>query len=212
MSRSWIRGLTIACVVLVAAVAAVVSYAHMYELALEKGEGWRSNLIPLSVDGMLVATTLAIVDRRRLGQAVGWVPWTGLALGLVASLGANVAGAQSDLVAQLVAAWPPVALAISIETLVIVLRNTRKPRAASAPKAAPDSKPVQAAAVPASSAPAKQVTETDVAKARIAFRQAEKDPNTSQLDLLRLERAYNRVRRALSRQRSESEESSAVND
>jgi hypothetical protein len=128
MNRQWTRGLAIASVVLVAVVAAVISYCHMHELTLRSGEEWRSVLIPFSVDGMLVATTLAIVDRRRANLPAGWVPWTGLGLGLVASLVANIAAARPELVAQLVAAWPPVALAVSIETLVIVLRGARPSR------------------------------------------------------------------------------------
>jgi hypothetical protein len=111
-------------VLLVAVVAAIVSFNHMFELASKAGEEWRATLIPLSVDGMLVAATLAIVDRRRVKQPAGLVPWIGLGLGLVASLAANIAAARPEVVAQCVAAWPPVALALSIETLVIVLRNT----------------------------------------------------------------------------------------
>lgn len=124
MSRTWIRVLAVASVALVALVAAVVSYAHMYELAERSGEAWRAWLFPLSVDGMLLAATLAIVDRRRAGLPAGWVPWAGLVLGIGASLIANVAAAEPTLTAQAVAAWPPLALAISIETLVIVLRHT----------------------------------------------------------------------------------------
>jgi hypothetical protein len=124
MNSIWTRRLTVASVLLVAAVAAVVSYAHMHDLAARSGEQWRAVLIPLSVDGMLVAATLAIVDRRRARHRAGFVPWTGLLLGLAASLAANVAAARPEPVAQLVAAWPPIALAVSIETLVIVLRNT----------------------------------------------------------------------------------------
>lgn len=124
MSRTWIRRLAVGSVTVVALVAAVVSYAHMYELAERSGEAWRAWLFPLSVDGMLLAATLAIVDRRRAGLPAGWVPWAGLVLGIGASLVANVAAAEPTLTAQAVAAWPPLALAISVETLVIVLRNT----------------------------------------------------------------------------------------
>ena len=148
MNGSGTRVFTIGSVLLVAVVAAVVSYNHMFELASRAGEAWRATLIPLSVDGMLVAATLAIVDRRRARQPAGWVPWTGLGLGLFASLAANIAAARPELVAQLVAAWPPVALALSIETLVIVLRNTApKPRVKVEPKpvAEPKTKTVKAA-------------------------------------------------------------------
>lgn len=125
MSARWVRRTAVASVLLVGLVAAVVSYAHIYELAARSGEGWRSSLLPLSVDGMLVAATLAIVDRRRRREPAGWVPWLGLTLGIVASLAGNVAAARPDLVSQVVAAWPPCALAVAIETLVVILRRPR---------------------------------------------------------------------------------------
>ncbi|GAA4964936.1 DUF2637 domain-containing protein [Pseudonocardia tropica] len=128
-----VRGATVASVALVALVAAVVSYAHIYELAERSGEGWRAALVPLSVDGMLLASTLAIVDRRRVRRPVGWVPWFGLVLGIVASLAANVAAAQPTVEARLVAAWPPVALAVSIEVAALVLRGTTPVRPVAAP-------------------------------------------------------------------------------
>lgn len=123
MSSAATRRTAIGAVLVVALVAAIVSYAHMQHLAELHGEGWRSVLIPLAVDGMLVAATLAIVSQRRHGRPAGWVPWLGLTLGILASLAANVAAARPELVAQLIAAWPPAALAVSIETLVVVLRS-----------------------------------------------------------------------------------------
>lgn len=125
MSPRAVRGWAVAAVLLVALVAAIISYAHQRDLAQEHGEAWRAYLLPLSVDGMLLASTLAIVDRRRRREPAGWVPWLGLALGILASLAANVAAARPDLVSQLIAAWPPAALAIAIETLVVVLRRPK---------------------------------------------------------------------------------------
>lgn len=119
-----VRRVSVSAVLLVALVAATCSYAHLYELAVQHGEGWRASLIPLSIDGMLVAATLAIVTQRRHNKPAGWVPWLGLTLGIVASLLGNVAAAHPDVIARLIASWPPVALAISIETLVVILRTT----------------------------------------------------------------------------------------
>ncbi len=124
MTPAWTRRTAIGSVLVVAAVAAIVSYSHMQHLAERSGEEWRSSLIPLSVDGMLVASTLAIVDRRRAGLPAGWVPWLGLSLGILASLAANVAAARPDPIARVIAAWPPLAFAVAVETLVIVLRGT----------------------------------------------------------------------------------------
>ena len=59
-SSRWSRWTTIAAVFLLAGIAAVVSYSHMYELAQRHGEpAWRAALFPLSVDGMIVASSMA---------------------------------------------------------------------------------------------------------------------------------------------------------
>lgn len=135
------RRTAVASVLLVALVAAVCSYCHMEALAQASGEEWRSHLIPLSVDGMLVAATLAIVDRRRVGRPAGWVPWSGLSLGVLASLAANIAAARSDPISRAIAAWPPVALALSVETLVIVLREPVADQASGSPEKVPENIP-----------------------------------------------------------------------
>jgi hypothetical protein len=119
----WVRVLTVAAVVVVAAVAAVASYAHTRALALSAGEGWRADLLPLSVDGLLVAASLVLLVRRRAGLPAGWLPWFGLALGVATSLAANVAAADPTILGRVVAAWPPLAFAVAFELLVIVLRD-----------------------------------------------------------------------------------------
>jgi Protein of unknown function (DUF2637) len=113
----WVRRVTTAAVVAVAGVAAVASYEHMRALASLAGEGWRSWLLPISVDGLAVAASTMLV-RRRAGQAAGALPWTALLLGLGASLAANVAAAEPTVVGRLVAAWPPVGLLLSYELLM----------------------------------------------------------------------------------------------
>src|SRR5699024_11107673 len=60
-SSSWSRTVTIAAVLMLAGIAVVVSYSHMYELALRHGEPeWRAALFPLSVDGMIGAPRGAV--------------------------------------------------------------------------------------------------------------------------------------------------------
>lgn len=119
----WVRVVTVASVSVVAAVAAVASYVHMHELATEAGEGWRAHLIPLSVDGLLVAASMVMLVRRRAGLHAGLLPWAGLVLGLTASLGANVAAAAPTLLSWIVSGWPPLALALSFELLILVTRQ-----------------------------------------------------------------------------------------
>ena len=114
----WVRVVTVGAVLLVAAVAAVVSYAHMREVAARAGEGWRSLLLPLSVDGLVVAASMVLLTRRRVGLAGGWLPWCALLGGVGASLAANVAAAEPTATARVVAAWPALAFAVAFELLL----------------------------------------------------------------------------------------------
>lgn len=99
------RRVAMLAVAVVAVVAAVVSYAHMQQLAAEAGEGWRSHLLPLSVDGLLIAAAMSMVVARLHGGRPSPLAWIALTLGIVASLAANVAAAEPTLVGRLVAGW-----------------------------------------------------------------------------------------------------------
>lgn len=70
-SSRWSRWTTIVAVLMLAVIAAVVSYSHMYELALRHGEPeWRAALFPLSVDGMIVASSMTLLsDARHAARA-----------------------------------------------------------------------------------------------------------------------------------------------
>jgi hypothetical protein len=104
-------------VVTVAVVAAAASYQHQQTLAALAGEGWLAWALPISADGMMLATGRSILRRRRSGIPAPFLSWFGLALGFVASVAANVAAAHPTVVGRLIAAWPPVALFIAYETL-----------------------------------------------------------------------------------------------
>jgi hypothetical protein len=105
-------------VAIVAAVAAAVSYAHMYSLAHHAGEDWRSWLLPLSVDGLIVASSMTLLVRKRQGQSGGFLAYSAMWLGVLVSLGANIAAAAPTLEGRLVAAWPPLALLYGYELLM----------------------------------------------------------------------------------------------
>jgi hypothetical protein len=65
-----IRWSTAGAVVGVAAVAAVASYEHAYDLVRVHGEaGWTARLVPLTVDGLVYASSMVMLDsvRRRTG-------------------------------------------------------------------------------------------------------------------------------------------------
>lgn len=116
------RRTTIA-VVLLAAIASVGSYRHMHELALLHGESWWSAaLIPLSVDGMVVASSMSILLASRSGQRAEWRPWVLLIVGSFASLTANIAVAEPTPIGRVIAAWPSFAFVGAYELLMRQVR------------------------------------------------------------------------------------------
>ena len=152
-----VRVVTVAAVLLVAVVAALVSYAHMREVAERAGEQWRAMLLPLSVDGLVVAASMVLLTRRRVGLPGGWLAWGALLGGVGASLAANIAAAEPNVTARMVASWPAVAFAVAFELL---LQQRRVPVAGPAGEDPPAAVP----AVPAGSAgePAPAERETPV--------------------------------------------------
>ena len=66
-----IRWSTAVAVVGVAAVPAVASYEHAYDLVRAHGEaGWTARLVPLPVDGLIYANSMVMLDSaRRLAGA-----------------------------------------------------------------------------------------------------------------------------------------------
>jgi len=133
------RVVTVAAVLLVAAVAAVVSYAHMREVAERAGEGWRAWLLPLSVDGLVVAASMGLLTRRRAGLPGGRLAWAALLGGVGASLAANIAAAEPTATARVVAAWPALAFAVAFELL---LQQRRVPVAEPSGEDPPGADPV----------------------------------------------------------------------
>ena len=86
-----IRRTTTVAVLAVALVAAVASYAHMRMLAESAGEEWRAWLLPLSVDGLVVAASMSMLVRPRAGLPAGALASCALLLGV----GALKAGSPS---------------------------------------------------------------------------------------------------------------------
>ncbi|MGH3867244.1 MAG: DUF2637 domain-containing protein [Pseudonocardiaceae bacterium] len=113
-----VRVITVLAVVVVAVIAAVVSYSHLRQLADQAGEAWRAYLIPLSIDGLIVAASMVLLTRRRTGLRGGPLAWSALGGGVLASLAANMADARPGVTAVLVAGWPAVAFAVAFELLL----------------------------------------------------------------------------------------------
>ncbi|MFG1971535.1 DUF2637 domain-containing protein [Nonomuraea fuscirosea] len=119
-----IRRTTITGVLLLAGIAAVVSFRHMHELCLRHGEDQLAAvLIPLAVDGAIVVASMSILLANRYGSRGGALAWAMLMVGSLASLGANIAVAEPSLIGRIIAAWPSTALIGSYELLMSQIRR-----------------------------------------------------------------------------------------
>jgi hypothetical protein len=122
-----IKWTTAGAVLGVAAVAAVASYEHAYELVSRHGEtGWTARMVPLTVDGLIWASSMVMLDSARRQVPVPALARWLLGLGISATLAANVAhGLGLGLISAAVAAWPAVALVGSYELLMMVIRSSQ---------------------------------------------------------------------------------------
>jgi hypothetical protein len=122
-----IRWSTAGAVLGVAAVAAVASYEHAYDLVRMHGEsGWTARMVPLTVDGLIYASSMVMLDAARRKTPVPALARWLLGLGITATLAANVAhGLGHGPIGAAVAAWPAVALVGSYELLMMVIRGSQ---------------------------------------------------------------------------------------
>jgi hypothetical protein len=109
----------------VAATSAVISYNHVRHLALHAGETeLAALLLPLALDGAIVAAVAVILADSRAGRRPAALTWVLLTLGLIGSLSANIASAAPTLTARAIAAWPPMLLAVGVEVLANLSRRS----------------------------------------------------------------------------------------
>lgn len=110
--------------VAVAAIAAWSSWSHMVHVVLRFGERPEvAYVLPISVDGMLVVASTAMVDDQRAGRPVRWSARVAFLAGVTASVAANITAAQPTFGARIVAAWPAIALLLVVEMLSRVRRT-----------------------------------------------------------------------------------------
>lgn len=128
MADRLIRITTALAVVAVAAVAAVISYRHAYDLVHAHGEtGPTARLVPFTVDGLIWAASMVILDASRRKQPAPPLAKWSLAVGIVATVGANVAhGASHGVIGAIVSAWPALALVGSFELLMTLTRSAAR--------------------------------------------------------------------------------------
>jgi Protein of unknown function (DUF2637) len=137
-----IRRLAALAVVTVAALAAAVSYAHIYRLAAAHGQsGPAARMLPLSVDGLIGAASLVLLHEARNGRASPLLARCMLGLGVAATLAANIAyGLPWGPLGAALSAWPAVAFVGSAEMITHLVRTARP---AAAPATAPETRQPQ---------------------------------------------------------------------
>jgi Protein of unknown function (DUF2637) len=107
---TWNRTVILAAlpVAAVAVIAGIVSFSHIAALGLRTGQSLTdARLLPLAVDGLIVAGSVILLAGSRLG-------WIGVAIGVAGTLYANVmSGLPRGPLAATVAAWPALAFTVA---------------------------------------------------------------------------------------------------
>lgn len=125
MSAKLARVLTGLAVLAVAVIAAAVSFSHIEALALAHGyTPGTARLLPLSVDGLIVASSLTLLTEARAQRDAPGLARFGLVLGIAVTLAANVAyGVHFGPVGAVVNAWPAAAFITATEILAGQMRR-----------------------------------------------------------------------------------------
>jgi hypothetical protein len=120
-----VRLSTAAAVLVVAGIAAYVSYGNAYAVVRAHGEtGISARLEPTTIDGLVYASSMVVLYVARYRVPVPSLARWLLALGIAATLTANMAqGWSHGLVGAVIAAWPAVSLVGSYELLVWLIRT-----------------------------------------------------------------------------------------
>lgn len=109
----------------VAAIAAIVSYNHIYDLGTEHGgSGVPARLLPLSVDMLILVGELMLLheaDAKGKRFALAWVlVWSGV----LATLAANVAyGYQFGVLGAVIWGWPAYSFILAAGSMVSVVKR-----------------------------------------------------------------------------------------
>lgn len=134
----WYKRAVMSAVVLVAAIAAAVSFLHIRDVAIRYGQPQlAAYLLPVSVDGLVTVCSVALLRAARLGLSAPGLARGGLALGVLATLAANaVAGLAHGWPGAIVSAWAPVSFVVAAE-VAISLSGQRRRQTQRTPAAAP---------------------------------------------------------------------------
>ena len=122
------RFVTALAVLAVAVIAAIVSYSHVYDLGIAHGQsGTAARLLPLSVDGLILAASLVLLQAARNKQQAPALARFALWLGIGATVAANLAyGLPYGPVGAVLSAWPGAAFVLTVEILLGSLRRSQE--------------------------------------------------------------------------------------
>ncbi len=115
-------------VIIVTAIAAVISYGHARQLVHRYGAaGWTADALPLTIDGLVATCSLILVDCARHDRNAPWQAWFLLITGACATIAANVAaGLSHGIVGAAIAGWPAL-VACGCFDLLLRHRRHRSP-------------------------------------------------------------------------------------
>ena len=132
------RAATTAAVLFVAVIAAVVSFVHIEHLAAVNGQTMlAAYLLPLSIDGTVVAASMVMLRAARAGLGTPWLARFMLGLAVTATLACNIGyGLPHGMPGALISGWPAVAFIGCAEMAISAVRRLR-PAAGSGPSPAP---------------------------------------------------------------------------
>src|SRR6266700_1416264 len=122
-----IRSVAAGAVLMVAAIAAAVSFVHIYDLAAAHGQDrLAAMLTPLSIDGTILAASMAMLRAARSGLPVPWLDRLMLAVAVLATVAANVTfGAAFGVIGALISGWPALAFTGCAEMAITMVRRAR---------------------------------------------------------------------------------------
>jgi hypothetical protein len=101
----------------IALIAGAASFEHIASVAIASGERmWVAYAIPIAIDGLIVVGVLGMLEDKRTGRR-RWSARAAVLLGVAGTLAANVASAEPDWTARLIAIAAPVCFLVSIEVL-----------------------------------------------------------------------------------------------
>lgn len=119
-----IRIATALTVVTVSAIAAIVSYTHIVRVSLTHGQSaLDARLMPISVDGLIVAASLSMFYAGRNRLPVPNLARFALALGIGSTIAVNcLYGIAHGWLGAVLSAWPAISFIVAVELLIWTVR------------------------------------------------------------------------------------------